>query len=123
MWDENSPLELLKEMPKVLTVDNLRRIQEVIDYDKYLNSLQLGGDLCGKYAPFCEICDKSIKYPCAVSYVKMMQEKGLDVEIEEIPYIAEPVEEPAVVEEKQEEELPTKTSANKIRIAIARKKV
>ena len=31
MWDENAPLELLKEMPKVLTVENLCKIQEVID--------------------------------------------------------------------------------------------
>lgn len=111
MWDENAPLELLKEMPKVLTVDNLSKIQEVIDKDKYVNSYIRQMDLCGQYAPFCETCDKTIKYPCAVAYVKMMQAQGMEVEIEEIPYV-----------EEKKEELPPKTS-KKIRIAIARKKV
>lgn len=142
MWDENAPLELLKEMPKVLTIDNLSKIQEVIDKDKYLNSLQLGGDLCGKYSPFCDWCDKTVKYPCAVAYVKMMQQEGMDVEIGEMPYVEpvaavaaeekaeEPYEEPAVTEEieqepvaEQEEPAPAKSSGNRIRIAIARKKV
>lgn len=138
MWDENAPLELLKEMPNVLTLDNLRRIQEVIDKDKYINSLRLNGDLCGKYAPFCDICDKSVKYPCAVSYVKMMQERGLEVEISEEVFtpeivveegtVSEPVE-PIEEVEEVEEVAPTQESApaqksccKKIRIAIARKK-
>lgn len=131
MWDENAPLELLKEMPKVLTVENLCKIQEVIDKDKYLNSLQLGGDLCGSYAPFCDTCIKAVKYPCAVAYVKMMQQKGMEVEIERVAYVSEPVAEPViepiaepvVEEEKKEEEPAIKTSGKKIRIAIARKKV
>lgn len=113
MWDENAPLELLKEMPKVLTVDNLIKIQEVIDKDKYINSFERQQDLCGQYAPFCGTCDKAVKYPCAVAYVKMMQEKGMEVEIEKVVYVAD---------EQQQEELPPKTS-KKIRIAIARKKV
>lgn len=113
MWDENAPLELLKEMPQVLTVENLSRIQEVIDKDKYINSFERQQDLCGQYAPFCEICDKSIMYPCAVAYVKMMQAKGMEVEFEEIPYVATG---------ENVEELPPKTT-NKIRIAIARKRV
>ncbi|MGN0812809.1 MAG: hypothetical protein ACI4MQ_04780 [Candidatus Coproplasma sp.] len=113
MWDENAPLELLKEMPNVLTVENLSKIQEVIDKDKYINSYERQQDLCGQYAPFCETCDKAIKYPCAVAYVKMMQTNGMQVEIEEIPYVAK---------EENKEELPPKTS-KKIRIAIARKKV
>lgn len=142
MWDENAPLELLKEMPNVLTLDNLRQIQEVIDKDKYINSLRLNGDLCGKYAPFCDTCDKSVKYPCAVSYVKMMQERGLEVEISEDAMPAEEVteeeertesvdestpsvEEAVAIEESpiMEEQTPTaKTYGKKIRIAIARKK-
>lgn len=113
MWDENAPLELLKEMPKVLTVENLCVIQEVIDKDKYINSFERQQDLCGQYAPFCAICDKTVKYPCAVAYVKMMQAQGMEVEIEDIP---------CVTEEENKEELPPKNS-KKIRIAIARKKV
>ncbi|MGN0824040.1 MAG: hypothetical protein ACI4MB_03100 [Candidatus Coproplasma sp.] len=127
MWDENAPLELLKEMPKVLTIENLCKIQEVIDKDKYLNSIQQGGDLCGSYAPFCETCIKAVKYPCAVAYVKMMQQKGLEVEIEKVAYASEPavepVAEPVAVEEEKKEETTIKTSGKKIRIAIARKKV
>lgn len=136
MWDENAPLELLKEMPKVLTVDNLCKIQEVIDKDKYLNSLQLEGDLCGKYAPFCDECNKAIKYPCAVAYVKMMQNQGMEVEMEEIPLVepekeTEQVQEVEEVEEvisepvvEQVEALETapKSTGKRIRIAIARKK-
>lgn len=133
MWNENAPLELLKEMPKVLTVDNLCKIQEVIDKDKYLNSLQLEGDLCGRYAPFCDECNKSIKYPCAVAYVKMMQNQGMEVEMEEIPLV-EHVEEVELVQAVAEEvaESPAeevkdldsapKTKGKRIRIAIARKK-
>ncbi len=111
MWDENAPLELLKEMPKVLTVENLAKIQEVIDKDKYVNSYAMGCDLCGRYAPFCDGCDKTIQYPCAVAYVKMMQESGMEVEIEEIPYLNR-----SIKEEK-------KPSGRRIRIAIARRKV
>lgn len=113
MWDENAPLELLKEMPQVLTVENLSRIQEVIDKDKYINSYERQADLCGQYAPFCEICDKTVKYPCAVAYLKMMQANGMEVEFEEIPLVAT---------EQSNEELPPKSS-KKIRIAIARKRV
>lgn len=110
MWDENAPLELLKEMPQVLTVENLCRIQEVIDKDKYINSMERQQDLCGQYAPFCDNCDKNVQYPCAVAYVKMMQANGMNVEIE------------CNATDEVKEELPPKTT-KKIRIAIARKKV
>lgn len=111
MWDENAPLELLKDMPKVLSVENLAKIQEVIDKDKYINSYEMGCDLCGRYAPFCGGCDKNVQYPCAVAFVKMAHESGMEVEIEEIPYLNQPV---------QEEKKP---SGRRIRIAIARRKV
>ncbi len=85
MWNENAPLELLKEMPTVLNDANLSRIQSVIDYDKFLNSSDNGYDLCGSYAPFCNNCDKNCKNPCAVSYVKMKQAEGMDIKIEDKP--------------------------------------
>ena len=79
MWNENAPLELLKDLPAVLNEANLARLQQVIDYDKFINSAECGCDLCGSYAPFCEGCDKCVQYPCAVAYVKMKQAEGMDV--------------------------------------------
>ena len=82
MWNENAPLELLKDLPAVLNEANLARLQQVIDYDKFINSAECGCDLCGSYAPFCEGCDKCVQYPCAVSYVKMKQAEGMDIKIQ-----------------------------------------
>lgn len=113
MWNEEGPLELLKNMPHVLTAENLAQIQQVIDNDKFLNSQKLRGDLCGRYAPFCKTCDKSVTKPCAVAYVRMKIKEGMEVEMEDIP-----AETPEEIEEKQEEKKPSK----KIRIAIARRK-
>lgn len=113
MWNEEGPLELLKNMPHVLTAENLAQIQQVIDNDKFLNSQKLRGDLCGRYAPFCKTCDKSVPKPCAVAYVRMKIKEGMEVEMEDIP-----AETPEEIEEKQEEKKPSK----KIRIAIARRK-
>lgn len=117
MWNENAPLALLKELPAVLNEANLARIQQVIDYDKFINSSECGYDLCGSYAPFCKDCDKSVKHPCAVAYVKMMQAQGMDVaiETEEEAQSAAPVQEQTEITEEQPEK---KT----IRIAVARRK-
>ncbi len=98
MWNNDSVLKLIQEMPNVLNDVNLERIQNLIDYDKYVGSVESDYDLCGTYANFCKYCDKIGNYPCAVAYVKMMQERGMDVEIEET------------------------TKKGKIRLAIARKK-
>ncbi|MGN0804783.1 MAG: hypothetical protein ACI4MS_05315 [Candidatus Coproplasma sp.] len=106
MWNENAPLELLKTMPNVLTEENLANIQSVIDVDKYENSYQLGQDLCGTYAPFCNGCDKTVNCPCAVAYVKMKQAEGMDV---------------AIAETKTEAK-PKKTTTKKTRVAVAKKK-
>ncbi len=113
MWNENGPLELLKGMPRVLSADNLAKIQQVIDNDKFLNSQTLKEDLCGSYAPFCKNCDKSVEKPCAVAYVRMKIKEGMEVQMENIPSEAP---EPVVEERKP-------TTGKKIRIAIARKKV
>ncbi len=91
MWNENAPLELLKNMPHVLTQENLDKIQKVIDEDKYINSMQLGRDLCGEYAPFCATCKKVGWTPCAIAYVNMKIADGEDVEISEecVPHCEE----------------------------------
>lgn len=114
MWNENAPLELLKDMPSVLTDENLADIQLVIDKDKYINSSEAGYDLCGSYAPFCKICDKGVSTPCAVAYVRMKIAEGMEVEMENVsPVVPEevaPVEEEPVAPKKR------------IRIAVARRK-
>lgn len=112
MWNENGPLELLKHMPNVLTSENLSEIQQAIDNDKFLNSKRLRGDLCGRYAPFCRNCDKSVPKPCAVAYVRMKIKEGMQVQMEEVPSEA-PEETSTEAEAKQ---------PKKIRIAIAKKK-
>ena len=115
MWNENAPMELLKELPAVLNDANLARIQQIIDYDKFVNSAERGYDLCGQYAPFCNGCDKSRPYSCAISYVRMMQREGVEVKIqsdmEEV--LSEKVEQPAE-EERHAKKL--------IRIAVAKRK-
>ena len=112
MWNSEAPLKLLSEMPAQLNIENLRDIQQIIDVDKYQNSKKFGRDLCGEYAPFCEGCVKSVKYPCAVAYVKMKQAEGMEVEI------AATDAELAV----EEAEAAPAASKKYIRIAIARRK-
>ena len=88
MWDSNSPLQLLKTMPSRLGKEEREKLQAVLEADKYKNSLISGFDLCGMYAPFCRGCSKASIYPCAVAYVNMMKESGMDVDV-----AARPVEE------------------------------
>ncbi|MCD8306667.1 MAG: hypothetical protein LUD51_00330 [Clostridia bacterium] len=82
VWNSEAPMKLLQDMPSTLNAANLARLQQVIDIDKYANSAELGRDLCGEYAPFCFLCDKSLHCPCAVAYVKMRQHEGFDVKID-----------------------------------------
>ena len=112
MWNEKGPLELLQSMPQVLTEKNLTDIQQVIDNDKFVNSKKLRGDLCGKYAPFCKNCDKTVNKPCAVAYVRMKIKEGMEVKMEDIPS-------EAPVTDNGEAEA---AASKKIRIAVARKK-
>lgn len=107
MWNEDRPLELLSGMPRVLTAENLAELQQVIDNDKFVNGKGLREELCGKYAPFCRHCDKSVNYPCAVAYVRMKIKEGIEISMQDIPSEA-----PAVSDEG--------APAKKIRIAIAR---
>lgn len=131
MWNSEAPLKLLMSLPAQLNIENLKKIQKVIDEDKFINSRKLCRDLCGEYAPFCDGCDKGIvKYPCAVAYVKMKQAEGLEIEIaatddelvngaDEEEVVEEVVEE---VEEPVQEITEYTGNKNHIRIAIARKK-
>ena len=88
MWDNNAPLQLLKTMPNKLNQEHLEKVQLLIDADKYKNSIISGFDLCGIFAPFCRGCDKTSIYPCAVSYIRMLQAQGMDIEIDASPSFA-----------------------------------
>ena len=52
-------------------LDDARVVQAVTDVDKYLASQSLGLDLCGRYAPFCAVCDKSQPAPCGQAYLRL----------------------------------------------------
>ena len=110
MWNSQEPLKLLLSMPAQLTRENIENLQAVIDVDKIINSQKFKRDLCGEYAPFCDYCDKSVRFPCAHAYVKMKQSEGLDVEVPEEVYNSlkieqEAVEEVAPAEETETEEI------------------
>lgn len=129
MWDENKVLELLKDMPQVLTDENLCEIQKLIDDNKYWNSQKLKKDLCGIYAPFCKICDKTVLTPCAVAYVRMKIAEGMELKMEnvsnEIPCIEAVKEiEPADEKEPEEviEEVAEPVETKKIRIGVGYRK-
>lgn len=124
MWNSQEPLKLLLTMPTHLTGENVQNLQAVIDVDKMLNSQRLKRDLCGEYAPFCDFCDKSVRYPCAHAYVKMKHAEGLDVDVPEDVYnslkLEEAEKEVAVAEETPTEEV-VKAPKKRIRIAVAKK--
>ena len=124
MWNSQEPLKLLLSMPAQLTRENIENLQAVIDVDKIINSQKFKRDLCGEYAPFCDYCDKSVRFPCAHAYVKMKQSEGLDVEVPEEVYNSlkieqEAVEEVAPAEETETEEVNEEEEAPKKRISIA----
>lgn len=126
MWNSQEPLKLLLSMPTQLTRENVENLQAVIDVDKIINSQKYGRDLCGEYAPFCDYCDKSVRFPCAHAYVKMKQAEGLDVEVPEEVYNSlkieqEAVEEAAPAEEVEETVEEDEKPKKRIRIAVAKK--
>lgn len=126
MWNSQEPLKLLLSMPTQLTRENVENLQAVIDVDKIINSQKYGRDLCGEYAPFCDYCDKSVRFPCAHAYVKMKHAEGLDVEVPEEVYNSlkieqEVVEEAAPAEEVEETVEEDEKPKKRIRIAVAKK--
>lgn len=130
MWDSNTPLQLLKSMPKVLEKEHLETLQNLIAADKYKNNLISGADLCeqAQYAPFCIDCKRENEFSCAVAYVNFMKAQGMDIEIspEVLGELENVVEDDSAdkvltTEEETSAEEPVKEKT-KIRIAIARKK-
>ncbi len=63
MWDETRPMKLIG----ALRYDSVS-MQHIIDTDKYVEAGKLGCDLCGSYAPFCELCNKEDATPCVTAY-------------------------------------------------------
>ena len=140
MWDNVTPLQLLKTMPKVLEKEHLEKLQNLFVADKYKNQIISGGDdLCGQYAPFCAECDKDSEFPCATAYVNFMKAQGVDIEIAStVEQLEKQEEEPVdefadnesvapeeAVSETDETEVKTEEAKRekiKIRIAVARKK-
>lgn len=80
-WNSNATMELLAQMPDSFTESNLEAIQAVIDKEKLLNSIAMGHDLCDQYAPFCAVCDKSLRFPCAVAYLSLKQAERILLEV------------------------------------------
>ncbi len=129
MWNSQEPLKILLSMPTHLTRENVENLQAVIDVDKIVNSQKFKRDLCGEYAPFCDYCDKSVRFPCAHAYVKMKHAEGLDVDVPDEVYNSLKIEEAVVeeaapadeeVEQATEEEV-VETPKKRIRIAVAKK--
>jgi hypothetical protein len=81
MWNENTSLDYLNNLPLDLNAQNEAEIQMVIDQHKYENSEELNCDLCGYYAPFCQVCDKSVNFPCARAYLASKQKEVDSVEV------------------------------------------
>ena len=63
MWDETKPVKLMG----ALSYDAFS-MQHIIDTDKYVAGEILGYDVCGKYAAFCKVCDKTVANPCVTAY-------------------------------------------------------
>ena len=81
MWDKETPLQLLNTMPKVLEEEDLKRLQLLLEADRYKNQIVSGVDLCGIYAPFCYKCKKDNNNSCAVAYINYLNEQGTDIQI------------------------------------------
>ena len=79
-WNNNTPMELLSQAPDFFTESNRETIQAIIDNDKIICSTMLGYDVCGTYAPFCAVCEKSLKTPCAVAYIRWRQAEEILLE-------------------------------------------
>ncbi len=59
-------------------------VQSITDVDKYFGSEGFGCDLCGRYAPFCSVCDKGLQNPCGEAYVKYKALAGERIMVAEL---------------------------------------
>ena len=73
MWDETKPVKLMG----ALSYDAFS-MQHIIDTDKYVAGEILGYDVCGKYAAFCKVCDKTVANPCVRSICLPMPCQPID---------------------------------------------
>ena len=115
MWNNEKPLKFLMSLPDKIGRESLKRLQSIIDEDRSLNREESDIEICGRYAPFCKFCDKTMLYPCAMSYVKLQQNDGLCIEVSESVYDS------LKVNDNVEYEMEEYNRPNRIRIAIARK--
>lgn len=53
-------------------VKQLKEKQEMLDRNKYFDSIALEKDTCGDYE-YCKYCNKKNKYPCASAFDKFMK--------------------------------------------------
>jgi len=82
MWNKEDAIKLLEKFPKDKKKATIAKIQGEIDVHKYCASYDLGFDLCGFYAEFCDCCDKTEENPCAKAYVRMRDlKKGAEEEV------------------------------------------
>ncbi len=84
-WVENPCITAYKIYERMNTVcpmleatglEDARVVQAVTDVDKYLASEGIGIDLCGRYAPFCAVCDKNQPFPCGQAYLRLRAVEG-----------------------------------------------
>lgn len=72
----NERMNVVCPMLDAACADDPAVVQAIVDMDKYLASQSLGVDLCGRYAPFCAVCDKEDDLPCGQAYLKYKAIEG-----------------------------------------------
>lgn len=72
----NERMNVVCPMLDAACADDAAVVQAIVDMDKYLASQSLGVDLCGRYAPFCAVCNKDDDLPCGQAYLKYKAIEG-----------------------------------------------
>lgn len=110
--------------------EDVRAVQTVVDLDKYIASEAFGVDLCGRYAPFCSVCDKTQPFPCGEAYFRLKTAENfsttaLVAQEGGILAINAPRWDEALVqvlESEDESVVHTESGPRRIRIGIARRR-
>lgn len=66
-----------------ITQEEFERQQHVLDVEKWLASERAGRDLCGTM-PWCGLCVKAEKYPCAKAKFRVQMDRAMDELVDEI---------------------------------------
>ena len=66
-----------------ITQEEFEEQQKILDVEKWLASERAGRDLCGTM-PWCALCVKAEKYPCAKAKFRATMEKAMDELVDEI---------------------------------------